>query len=77
MTIGNQRITASTVVWAAGVSASPAAGWLQASADRAGRVIVGSDLAVPGSDNIFVIGDTAAVVDADGLTVPGIAPAAR
>jgi NADH dehydrogenase len=75
--IGNQRIAASTVVWAAGVCASPAAGWLQASADRAGRVIVGSDLAVPGDDHVFVIGDTAAVIDADGNSVPGIAPAAK
>lgn len=75
--IGNQRIAASTVVWAAGVSASPAADWLQASADRAGRVIVGSDLAVPGDEHVFVIGDTAAVIDADGNSVPGIAPAAK
>lgn len=75
--IGNQRIAASTVVWAAGVSASAAAGWLGASADRAGRVIVGADLAIPGDSNIFVIGDTAAVVDADGMHVPGIAPAAK
>ena len=75
--IGNQRIPASTVVWAAGVSASPAAGWLNASADRAGRVIVGSDLAVPGDEHVFVIGDTAAVIDADGNSVPRIAPAAK
>ena len=75
--IGQQRIAASTVVWAAGVRASPAAGWLDASADRAGRVIVGSDLSVPGEDDIFVIGDTAAVIDAGGNSVPGIAPAAK
>ncbi|KRB86904.1 hypothetical protein ASE00_06230 [Sphingomonas sp. Root710] len=75
--IGNQRIAASTVIWAAGVRASPAAEWLNAAADRAGRVIVGSDLAVPGTDNIFVIGDTAAVIDAGGNAVPGIAPAAK
>lgn len=75
--IGNQRIAASTVIWAAGVRASPAAEWLKAAADRAGRVIVGSDLAVPGEDNIFVIGDTAAVIDAGGNAVPGIAPAAK
>lgn len=75
--IGNQRIAASTVIWAAGVRASPAAEWLNAAADRAGRVIVGSDLAVPGEDNIFVIGDTAAVIDGDGNSVPGIAPAAK
>ncbi|ATE65561.1 NAD(P)/FAD-dependent oxidoreductase [Rhizorhabdus dicambivorans] len=75
--IADQRIAASTVVWAAGVRASPAAGWLDAAADRAGRVIVGGDLAVPGDPHIFVIGDTAAVVDASGKPVPGIAPAAK
>lgn len=75
--IGNQRIAASTVIWAAGVRASPAAEWLDAAADRAGRVIVGSDLAAPGADNVFVIGDTAAVIDANGKAVPGIAPAAK
>jgi NADH dehydrogenase len=71
------RIEASTVIWAAGVIASPAAHWLNAEADRAGRVKVGPDLSVPGHPNIFVIGDTAAVTDAKGQTVPGIAPAAK
>ena len=75
--IGDQRIAASTVVWAAGVMASPAAAWLNALADRSGRVIVGTDLTVPGDDNVFVIGDTAAVVDTAGINVPGIAPAAK
>lgn len=75
--IGGDRIVASTVVWAAGVCASPAAAWLDAAADKAGRVIVGADLALPGTDDIFVIGDTAAVVDAAGRSVPGIAPAAK
>lgn len=75
--IGDQRIAAITVVWAAGVSASPAATWLDATADRAGRVIVGADLAVPGHPDIFVVGDTAAVIDASGKSVPGIAPAAK
>lgn len=75
--IGDRRIAAITVVWAAGVSASPAAAWLDAAADRAGRVIVGADLAVPGHPDIFVVGDTAAVMDASGKHVPGIAPAAK
>lgn len=75
--IGDQRIAAITVIWAAGVSASPAATWLDATADRAGRVIVGADLAVPGHPDIFVAGDTAAVIDASGKSVPGIAPAAK
>jgi len=71
------RIDAGTVIWAAGVTASPAVRWLNAEADRAGRVKVGSDLSVPGYPEIFVIGDTAAVADSKGQPVPGIAPAAK
>lgn len=74
---GSGRIDASTVVWAAGVMASPAAQWLGAEADRAGRVKVAPDLSVPGHPDIFVIGDTAAVVDAKGETVPGTAQPAK
>jgi NADH dehydrogenase len=51
---------AATIVWAAGVQASPAARWIETEADRAGRVIVEADLTVPGFPEIFVIGDTAA-----------------
>jgi len=71
------RVEAGTIVWAAGVVASPAGEWLGTERDRAGRVKVGPDLTVPGHPEIFVIGDTAAAVDADGKTVPGIAPAAK
>jgi NADH dehydrogenase len=71
------RIDASTVIWAAGVVASPAARWLDAEADRAGRVKVNPDLSVPGHPDIFVVGDTAAVSDSGGRPVPGIAPAAK
>jgi NADH dehydrogenase len=71
------RIDASTVIWAAGVTASPAARWLGAEADRAGRVVVDPQLALPGKPDIFVIGDTALVRDADGRTAPGVAPAAK
>ena len=71
------RIDAGTVIWAAGVTASPAVRWLNAEADRAGRVKVGPDLSLPGHPEIFVIGDTAAVVDSKGQPVPGIAPAAK
>lgn len=74
---GDQRIRARTVLWAAGVAASPAAAWLHANTDRAGRVIVEPDLTVPGMPDIFVIGDTAHVADANGTLVPGIAPAAK
>ncbi len=71
------RIDAGTLIWAAGVVASPAAGWLNAEADRAGRVKVGPDLSLPGHPDIFVIGDTATVTDQAGHLVPGIAPAAK
>jgi NADH dehydrogenase len=74
---GGERIAARTVIWAAGVSASPAARWLDVPADRVGRVLVEPDLTVPGSPEIFVIGDTAAVFDLHGQAVPGIAPAAK
>ncbi len=71
------RIDAGTIVWAAGVVASPAAEWVGAEKDRAGRVKVASDLTIPDHPEIFAIGDTAAVVDASGRQVPGIAPAAK
>ena len=75
--LNSGRLDASTIIWAAGVVASPAAQWLGAEADRAGRVKVGPDLSVPGHPDIFVIGDTAAVTDNSGKPVPGIAPAAK
>ncbi|MBL8834413.1 MAG: NAD(P)/FAD-dependent oxidoreductase [Rhodospirillales bacterium] len=75
--IAGTRIRASTLIWAAGVAASPAAKWINAEKDRAGRAIVGPDLTVPGHPEIFAIGDTAMVRDADGKIVPGIAPAAK
>jgi NADH dehydrogenase len=73
---GGERIEAATVIWGAGVKASPAAAWLGAEADRAGRVKVERDLLVPGHPDIFVIGDTAAVTQ-DGKPVPGVASAAQ
>jgi len=75
--LGPQRLPAATIIWAAGVMASPAAKWLGAEADRAGRTKVNSDLSVPGYPDIFVIGDAAAVMDSKGKPVPGIAPAAK
>ena len=62
---------------AAGVRASPAAEWLNAAADRAGRLQVAPDLTVPGHPDIFAIGDTATIAGPDGKPVPGIAPAAK
>ena len=75
--LDNGRIDAGAVIWAAGVTASPATQWLAAEHDRAGRVIVGPDLSLPEQQNIFVIGDTASVLGADGAPVPALAPAAK
>jgi NADH:ubiquinone reductase (H+-translocating) len=72
-----RRIDAATVVWAAGVVASPAANWIDAEHDRAGRIEVNPDLSVPGRPEIFAVGDTATVIARDGRPVPGIAPAAK
>jgi NADH dehydrogenase len=72
-----ERLPAATVIWAAGVAASPVGPWLSLETDRQGRVPVRGDLSIPTSDNIFVIGDAARVVDAGGQAVPGIAPAAK
>jgi NADH:ubiquinone reductase (H+-translocating) len=71
------RIEAGTVIWAAGVMASPAAQWLSAEHDRDGRVIVRSDLSLQGFNDIFVVGDTASVKGASGRPVPGLASAAK
>lgn len=75
-TLGEEKFAADTVIWAAGVKASPAAIWLDAPADRAGRVIVNAQLQVEGEQNIYIIGDTAAVTS-QGRPVPGVAPAAK
>jgi NADH dehydrogenase len=69
-------VPARTIVWAAGVRASPAAKWLSAEADRAGRVRVDEHLRIPGHTRIFAVGDTSASVH-DGRPVPGLAPAAK
>jgi len=78
-----QRVAAGTVLWGAGVLASPAGRWLGAAMDRSGRVIVGADLSVPGHPEIFAIGDTAHVVaesrnllgfkSKQPITMPGVA----
>lgn len=74
---GAKRLAARTILWAAGVAASPAADWLGTASDRAGRVLVEPDLTIAGSDEIFVIGDTAHLSRPDGRPVPGVAPAAK
>ncbi len=77
VSIGGERIEARTIMWAAGVKASPAGDWLGAETDRVGRVKVGTDLSLPGHPDIFVIGDVALVVGTDGKPLPGIAPVAK
>lgn len=74
---GGQKIHTHTTIWAAGVEGSPAASWLGASCDRAGRVFVGLNLRPVFEDRIFVIGDTASCGGPDGRALPGIAPVAK
>ena len=75
--VGGEWIAARTVLWAAGVMASPVGAWLGVETDRAGRVRVGPDLRVPGRSEIFVIGDTATCNAWRGMPAPGLAPAAK
>lgn len=75
VSIGDERILARTVLWAAGVAASPLGKSLGAPTDRAGRVEVMPDLSIPGHPNVYVIGDLA-LLKQDGAPIPGVAPAA-
>lgn len=75
--LDGEQIGSRCVIWAAGVQSSPAAQWLGAKADRAGRVLVGADLRAPGCADVFVIGDCASVAGADGKPLPGVAPVAK
>lgn len=74
--LGEERIEAATVLWAAGVKGSSVAHTLGVPLDRGGRVIVAPDLTIPGHPDVFVIGDLAAVTDRDGTALPGTAPVA-
>ncbi len=74
--VGEERINAKTVLWAAGVQASPLGKQLGAAVDRSGRVSVNNDLSVAGHPEVFVAGDLANVPTADGKSLPGIAPVA-
>ena len=76
VTLGEQRIQSRTVLWAAGVAASPLGRQLGVECDRAGRVPVEPDLSLPGHPEVFVVGDLATVSE-NGKLVPGIAPAAK
>jgi NADH:ubiquinone reductase (H+-translocating) len=77
VSLGDERIESRCVIWAAGVQASPAARWLKAPADRAGRAVVEPDLTVIGHDNVFVIGDCASAQGKSGAPLPGVAPVAK
>ncbi len=77
VSFGEKRVETRTVIWAAGVAASPVAQWLGIDGDKAGRVAVSPDLSVPGHPEIFVIGDVASIARPDGKPVPGVAPAAK
>ena len=73
---GSERLDAGTVLWTAGVAASPVTETLDVPRDRAGRVIVERDLSIPGHPQAFVIGDAAAFLDAEGHQLPGVAQVA-
>ena len=75
--LDGERIDSRTVIWAAGVTASPAAQWLGVQPGHGGRVAVEPDLSVPGHPEIFVIGDTAEVKGPNGKPLPGVAPVAK
>jgi NADH:ubiquinone reductase (H+-translocating) len=74
--IGERSIPTRTILWGAGVQASPLARSLGVPLDRVGRVLVEPDLTIPGHKDVFVLGDLAAVQQYDGSLVPGVAPAA-
>ncbi len=73
--VAGERIDAKTVIWTAGVTASPAAKWLNAETDHAGRVRIQPDISIPGHPEVFVAGDTASL-EQDGKPLPGVAQVA-
>jgi NADH dehydrogenase len=76
VSVGATTIASETVLWAAGVSASPLGAALGVPLDRAGRVLIRPDLTIPGSSNVFVIGDLASLAGEDGRPLPGVAQVA-
>jgi len=74
--VGEERIPAAVILWAAGVAASPLGKKLGVPTDRAGRVPVNSDLSLPNHPEVFVVGDLASLKDAEGNLLPGVAPVA-
>jgi len=77
ISMGTERIESRTIMWSAGVEASPAGQWLGAESDRAGRVKVKPDLSLPGRPHIFVLGDTALFSSGGSEPLPGVAPVAK
>jgi NADH dehydrogenase len=77
VTYDGTTLKAGTIIWAAGVQASPAAKWLDAEADKVGRIKVNADLTIPGSPEIFAVGDVVTVDANRGKPVPGIGDAAK
>jgi NADH dehydrogenase len=77
LTIGGDHLSAHTILWAAGVAASPLGQTLGVPLDRAGRVIVDADLSVPGHPNVFVAGDAASFTHQTGQPLPGVAQVAK
>jgi NADH dehydrogenase len=76
VTVGTEDVAAETILWAAGVAASPLGATLGVPVDRAGRVLVNRDLTIPGHNDVFVIGDLASLKGADGKPLPGVAQVA-
>ncbi len=76
VTVGSERIAASTVIWAAGVEAEKIRNGLEVETDRQGKITVNADLTIDGSDNVFVAGDQANCKDSEGNPLPGLAPVA-
>jgi len=74
--LGDERIEAGTIIWAAGIAASPLGKTLGVDLDRAGRVLVQKDLTIPGHPEAFVVGDLASLTDSNGLPYPGVAQVA-
>jgi len=74
--MGTETLEAATVLWAAGVVASPLGATLGAPVDRMGRVLVNPDLTVPGCENVYVVGDMASLKGADGQPLPGVSQVA-
>ncbi|AWN37164.1 NAD(P)/FAD-dependent oxidoreductase [Methylobacterium radiodurans] len=77
VTMGGRLVQAATVIWGAGVRASPAASWLGISTDRSGRIPVAADLSVAGVPDVYALGDTALCRDASGQPLPGLAQVAQ